>query len=89
MHHMEFPVSILVFLDGALKVQLALTVFHHTPVSILVFLDGALKDIATIKSSLKLIVSILVFLDGALKDGFSYSLTSHNQFQSLFFWMAL
>jgi len=60
-------VSILVFLDQALKVYAGRTSGVDRPVSILVFLDQALKDPASGPRRFLLWVSILVFLDQALK----------------------
>ena len=60
-------VSILVFLDGALKASFLVNHLPSHQVSILVFLDGALKVSNIPEVSVMTIVSILVFLDGALK----------------------
>jgi len=63
-------VSILVFLDGALKDLGENRRVLGGYVSILVFLDGALKDLGENRRVLGGYVSILVFLDGALKACF-------------------
>jgi len=82
-------VSILVFLDGALKVSYKEIPIILIIVSILVFLDGALKGIDKGPLGRLFSVSILVFLDGALKASPPLSPFESDGFQSLFFWMAL
>ncbi len=82
-------VSILVFLDDALKAHIHWLRESRSIVSILVFLDDALKDTHGGSWLHPLLVSILVFLDDALKDH-TCDLVYHGiQFQSLFFWMTL
>ena len=65
----QIAVSILVFLDDALKVcDRKLGLIYLLEVSILVFLDDALKDdVIRDTTTAGEIVSILVFLDDALK----------------------
>ena len=63
----EILVSILVFLDGALKDVGTKQCNIISWVSILVFLDGALKGYSLFLMDILHVVSILVFLDGALK----------------------
>ncbi len=75
-------VSILVFLDGALKANELVSDPISGKVSILVFLDGALKDEDRCERGGCDRVSILVFLDGALKGSrwplVSFSRSSFN-----------
>jgi len=81
-------VSILVFLDQALKVPPGLFLSGAFPVSILVFLDQALKVQPFHFYLIFPSVSILVFLDQALKAFFRlYTGASQILFQSLFSWI--
>ena len=61
-------VSILVFLDQALKEFITRMANPGNKVSILVFLDQALKEVRMFYRIAGAYVSILVFLDQALKD---------------------
>jgi len=83
-------VSILVFLDGALKAGILSRVLGK-PKCFNPCFSGWRSERGRGDMLMQIErVSILVFLDGALKAGKSQKLTVlHILFQSLFFWMAL